>query len=351
MSKIAFVLGTRPEIIKLYSSIQYCVRNKIPFILVNTDQHYDQNMRDVFFDELGLPQPDYKLGVGSGSHAKMLSRMLTALEEVFEKEKPSVVVVQGDTNTVLAGCMVAVKMGGIKVAHVEAGLRSYDRSMPEEYNRIVTDHCSDFLFAPTQKQADILISEAIPKEWVYVTGNTVVDAALELSKTAEFKHDGKFVFMTCHRPSNTDEPKHLEAVLSAVQEACEELDARAVFPVHPRLNAKLDYIKSFDRIEVVEPMPYKQTLAAMRDAEMIFTDSGGIQEESCILQRKCVILRTNTERPETVEVGGAVVLDSVTKEDILAKYHQLKDKKVEWYNPFGDGGAGERIIETLKEKA
>lgn len=349
MSKIAFVLGTRPEIIKLYSLIQFCVRNHVPYVLINTDQHYDQNMRDVFFEELGLPAPTHTLGVGSGSHAKMLARMLVALEEVFEKEKPSVVVVQGDTNTVLAGCLTATKMG-IKVAHVEAGLRSYDRTMPEEYNRVVTDHCSDFLFAPTQKQADILLNEAINKDSIYVTGNTVVDVAYEMSKKATFKHDGNYVLLTCHRPANTDEPAHLEAILSAVQQVCEEIDAKAVFPVHPRLNSKLDYIRGFNRIEVVDPLPYSQNVAAMKGAEMVFTDSGGIQEECCILEKKCVILRTNTERPETVEVGGAVVLDEITKANILKKYRELRDKEVKWWNPFGDGKAGERIITILQEK-
>src|SRR5688572_7498734 len=235
MSKIAFVLGTRPEIIKLYSCILHCVRTKIDHFVVSTDQHYDKNMRDVFFEELGLPQPQYSLGVGSGSHSKMLAGMLVALEDVFEKEKPSVVVVQGDTNTVLAGCLVANKMG-IKVAHVEAGLRSYDKSMPEEYNRIVTDHCSDFLFAPTEKQRDILLKEAIDEENIYVTGNTVVDAVFEITKKPVKKTTSeKYTLLTCHRPSNTDDPKNLEAILSAMQTVCEEQNLVCIFPMHPRL--------------------------------------------------------------------------------------------------------------------
>ncbi|MDB5185590.1 MAG: UDP-N-acetylglucosamine 2-epimerase [Candidatus Saccharibacteria bacterium] len=349
MGKIAFVLGTRPEIIKMYSSIQYCIRNNIDHIVVNTDQHYDKNMRDVFFEELGLPRPDYQLGVGSGSHSRMLANMLVAIEEVFLKENPTVVVVQGDTNTVLAGCLVATKMG-IKLGHIEAGLRSYDRTMPEEYNRIVTDHCSDFLFAPTQKQADILKQEGIDENSIYVTGNTIVDAVQEVSKRASFEHEGKFALLTCHRPSNTDNEESLEAILSAVQTICEQENIRCVFPAHPRLGAKMDYIKSFDRIEVVEPLGYSKLVAAMRDAEIILTDSGGIQEESCIMQRKCVILRTNTERPETVEVGGAVLLTEVTEDDILSKYQEVKNRTVQWTNPFGDGKAGERIVKTLVEK-
>lgn len=346
MGKIAFVLGTRPEIIKLYSSIQYCVRNKVDHIVINTDQHYDSNMRDIFFEELTLPAPDYSLGIGSSSHSKMLAKMLVALEEVFEKEKPSVVVVQGDTNTVLAGCLVANKMG-IKVAHVEAGLRSYDKSMPEEYNRIVTDHCADYLFAPTEKQATILRNEGIDKSSIYVTGNTVVDAVNEISNNGTVPGGKPYVLLTCHRPSNTDDPSNLEAILSAVEAICERDNVRCIFPVHPRLGAKMEYIKHFKGIETVEPLGYKDLLATMKGAAMILTDSGGIQEEACILQRKCIILRTNTERPETVEVGGAVLLDEVTKADINSKYESLKLKEVEWYNPFGDGKAGEQIIKTI----
>jgi UDP-N-acetylglucosamine 2-epimerase (non-hydrolysing) len=347
MVKIAFVLGTRPEIIKLYSSIKLCEDTGVDYFVVNTDQHYDKNMRDVFFEELGIKTPKYKLGVGSGSHAQMLATMLVPLEEVFLKEKPTVVVVQGDTNTVLAGALVAIKMD-IKVAHIEAGLRSYDRSMPEEYNRIVTDHVSDYLFPPTERQKDILLGEGVEEDKIFVTGNTIVDAALEISKhEKKVDYGSKFILLTSHRPSNTDKSENLEAILSAAQKLCEEEDMLCVFSVHPRLTAKLDYIKSFDRIRAVEPLGYSDMLSHMKKAEMVMTDSGGIQEESCILEKKCLILRTNTERPETVEVGGAILLDEVTQDDILSKYHQLMQREVKWRNPFGDGKAAQRIIDTL----
>ena len=347
MVKIAFVLGTRPEIIKLYSSIKYCEDNGIDHFVVNTDQHYDKNMRDVFFEELGIGTPKYKLGVGSGSHAKMLASMFVPLEEVFLKEKPTAVVVQGDTNTVLAGALVAVKMD-IKVAHIEAGLRSYDRSMPEEHNRVVTDHIADYLFPPTKKQKDILVSEGIAEDRILVTGNTVVDAALAISKNEKVVDYGsKFMLLTSHRPSNTDTPENLQAILSAVQKICEEKDMVCVFPAHPRLTSKLDYIKSFDRVRVIEPLGYSDMLSHIKKSDMILTDSGGIQEESCILEKKCLILRTNTERPETVEVGGAILLDEVTEEDILLKYDELMRRQVKWRNPFGDGKAAKRIIDWL----
>lgn len=348
MLKIGFVLGTRPEIIKLYSCIRYCEENGIDYFVVNTDQHYDKNMRDIFFEELGLKKPKYTLGVGSGSHAKMLANMLIPIEEAFAVEKPDVVVVQGDTNTVLAGCLVAVKMG-IKVAHVEAGLRSYDKSMPEEYNRIITDHASDYLFAPTQKQKDILIHEGIEAANVIVAGNTIVDAVYAITRDAvQTNHPDKYILLTSHRPSNTDIPEHLEAILAAAQEICEKKDMQCIFPVHPRLKDKMKFIERFTRIKIVEPMGYRDLLQSIKYSHMVLTDSGGIQEEACILQKKCIILRTNTERPETVEVGGAVLLESITKDDILQKYDVLQEREVAWSNPFGDGKAAERIIETLQ---
>lgn len=349
MTKIGFILGTRPEIIKLYSCIKQCVDNNIEFFIINTDQHYDKNMRDVFFTELGLPTPEYMLGVGSGSHAKMLASMLGPIEDVLIKEKPEVVMVQGDTNTVLAGALVAVKLG-IKVAHVEAGLRSYDKTMPEEYNRIITDHISDYLFPPTEKQKQILLQEGIPENVIEVTGNTVVDAALAISEEV-IHHDYKpYILLTSHRPSNTDNDENLTAILSATQQICEENNLVCVFPVHPRLNSKISLIKSFDRIHTTEPLGYKDLISRIKGAEIIFTDSGGIQEESCVLRKKCIILRKNTERPETIEVGGAVILDEITENDIKDKYNTLIEKNVDWYNPFGDGKAGERIIATLTKE-
>lgn len=346
MSKVAFVLGTRPEIIKLFSCIHYCDVNNIDHFVVNTDQHYDKNMRDIFFDELGLKAPKYQLGVGSGSHASMLASMLVPLEEVFVKEKPDVVVVQGDTNTVLAGAIVAAKMG-IKVAHVEAGLRSYDRSMPEEHNRVLTDHISDFLFAPTEKQKNILLKEGIAEERIFVTGNTVVDAVYAMTKEDAPKDEDYFL-LTTHRPSNTDDDENLMAILSTAQKICETDNLTCIFPVHPRLNHKKKLIKKFDRIVPIEPLGYKDMLMYTKNAAFVMTDSGGIQEESCILQRKCVILRTNTERPETVEVGGAILLDEINADDIVAKYRELMRRKVSWSNPFGDGRAAERIVEALQ---
>jgi len=347
MTKIAFVLGTRPEIIKLYSCIRYCEDNGVDFVVINTDQHYDKTMRDVFFDELHLPQPQYMLGIGSASHAMMVAKMLIALEEVFTKEQPSVVVVQGDTNTVLAGCLTAVKMG-IPVAHIEAGLRSYDRTMPEEYNRVVVDHCANYLFAPTERQATILRQEGLTPETIHVTGNTVVDAVYDVREWAQPPESDPYILLTCHRPANTDNPEHLNAILNAVQSICVGEGLTCIFPAHPRLKGHMKTIEQFDRIKITEPLGYSQMIGAMQNAEMVLTDSGGIQEESCILQKKCLILRTNTERPETLDVGGAVLIESFTSQEIVNKFNLLQKKTVAWSNPFGDGKSAERIIGTLK---
>jgi UDP-N-acetylglucosamine 2-epimerase (non-hydrolysing) len=348
MAKLAFILGTRPEIIKLYSCIRYCSQNNIDHIVVNTDQHYDANMRDIFFDELGLDRPNYNLNIGSGSHAAQLAHMLIAIEEVLVKERPRVVVVQGDTNTVLAGALVASKLG-IKVAHVEAGLRSYDRTMPEEYNRVLTDHCSDYLFAPTKKQGDILKKEGITPSSVYVTGNTIVDAVEEIAAGAQSPSDHQYLLLTCHRPSNTDSPENLAAILGAISNICLMNNIDCLFPVHPRLTSQLSFIKSFKRIKVLEPLSYARLLGAIKGASMVLTDSGGIQEEACVLERKCLILRTNTERPETLEVGGAELLNEVSAAEIKRQYDVLSKKSVTWSNPFGDGKSGARIVEILSK--
>ncbi len=353
--KLAFILGTRPEIIKLYSLIKECESKKLNFFIIHTNQHYDEKMDKVFFDELELPQPKYNLNVGSGSHAAQTAKMLVEIEKVLSLEKPNVIFVQGDTNTVMAGSLVASKID-VKIAHIEAGLRSYDRDMPEEINRIVTDHISDYLFSPTQKQADILLSEGIEKAKIFVTGNTIVDAVYKVSSLAEKKSNilsflnlekDNYFLLTCHRPSNTDNDINFEQIIIGITQICEKENLKCVFPVHPRLKNKVEYLKTNPYFILQEPLNYTDLLTLQKNSKMIFTDSGGIQEESCILQKKCIILRQNTERPETVEVGGAVLLDNITTLEILSKYNLLINKKVDWYNPFGDGLAYKKILENL----
>ncbi len=360
MSKICFILGTRPEIIKMYSTIKLAQKQGLDFFIIHSNQHYDAKMDQVFFEELEIPAPKYNLNIGSGKHGEMTGKMLVEIEKILLAELPNVALVQGDTNTVLAGALASSKILGIKIGHIEAGLRSYNREMPEEINRILTDHVSDFLFAPTEKQAEILKSEGIEKEKIFVVGNTIVDAVLncrtlakktdileKIEQEVQTKIDN-YVLLTCHRPSNTDSLANFTAILEAAQTICETKNCYCIFPMHPRLRSQLSFVQTFDRIKVIEPVGFLEMLNLEMNSSMILTDSGGIQEESCILEKKCVILRTDTERPETVEVGGAILVTEITKKEIIDKSEILDNKKVNWSNPFGDGLTANKILEICQ---
>ena len=335
-SFFAFILGTRPEIIKLYSLITYAKEHKLKYCIIHTNQHYDKDMDEIFFKELGLPKVNFNLNIGSGTQGDQTGRMLIELEKILIKIKPTHVFVQGDTNTVLAGSLVASKLH-IKVCHVEAGLRSYDNEMPEEINRIISDHISDYLFCPTKKQADILIKEGIDKKKIFITGNTIVDAIYSCSKLAlkksnvlktyDLKKD-KYFLLTCHRPSNTDNQGNFKTIIKSIDNLCKKEGIKCIFPMHPRLNSKKEFLSGFKNILVTHPLGYLDLLNLQINSKMIFTDSGGIQEESCILKKKCVILRLNTERPETVKVGGAMILKEVSENEISKTYHTLINKKI-----------------------
>ncbi len=355
MKKIGFILGTRPEIIKMYSLILEVKNRGEEFFIIHTNQHYDEKMDKVFFDELEIPQPKYNLNIGSGKHGEQTAKMMIGIEEILLKENPKIVFVQGDTNTVLAGALSVSKLG-IKLGHIEAGLRSYDRTMPEEINRIVTDHISDYLFSPTEKQKKILLSEGIEEKKVIVTGNTVVDAVYKASVLSNQKSDileklniskEEYFLLTCHRPSNTDNDENFKSIINAISDLCSKNNVKCVFPFHPRLKSKIRFIEENKNFILIDPVGYLDMLQLQKNSSMIFTDSGGIQEESCILEKKCVILRTNTERPETVEVGGAVILEEVKAKEIINQYNILKSKKVNWKNPFGDGKASEYILNSI----
>lgn len=352
--KISIILGTRPEIIKLSPVIRECQKQKIDFFIIHSNQHYSENMDAIFFRELELPHPKYNLEIGSCSHGQMTGRMIEKIEEILNKEQPTWILVQGDTNTVMAGALAASKIG-IKIGHVEAGLRSYDRSMPEEINRIVTDHISNALFCPTQKQADILIKEGIEKNIIKVTGNTIVDAVYQniklLNKHSEFNHliNEKYFLLTTHRPSNVDSKENLSELLEAITEVSKKYNYPVYFPIHPRTKKQIDIFKiKIDEkyIKLMDPVGYLEMLALEKYAQLIFTDSGGIQEEACILQVPSLTLRDNTERPETVEVGASVLVGH-NKQKIINGTHKMLNTLNNWPNPFGDGKAGYKILKNL----
>ncbi|OGW77855.1 MAG: UDP-N-acetylglucosamine 2-epimerase [Omnitrophica bacterium RIFCSPHIGHO2_02_FULL_46_20] len=367
-----FILGTRPEIIKLSPLIRLCQNKRVPFKIIHSGQHYSYAMDRVFFSELKLPMPDYRLDIRSkaphmqGEHT---GRMLIEIEKILLKDMPKAVIVQGDTNTALAGAMTAEKISTtksytgfeIKVAHVEAGLRSYDRSMPEEINRFLVDHISDFLFVPTAIQKNIVLKEGVPSDNVFVTGNTIVDAvranlALAGKKKAFLSKigvkKGNFILLTLHRQENVDSEKTFRRICRGINLVTEKLGMSVVFPVHPRTEKK---IRAFDiefhnNVKVLRPLDFLTFLYAESTASLILTDSGGVQEEACMLKVPCVTLRDNTERPETIKVG-ANIISGRDPDEILKASLKMIEVRRDWPNPFGDGKASSRMLDILLRKA
>jgi len=355
--KIAIILGTRPEIIKMAPLIKIYQENRADFFLLHTGQHYSYQMDKVFFEQLKLPRPRYNIDVGSSSHAEQTGRMLIGVEKILLKEKPDVVLVEGDTNSVLAGALAAVKLG-IRVGHVESGLRSYDRTMPEELNRLLTDHLADYLFAPTPKAKDILLGEGIDEKKVFVTGNTIVDAVrqnLELAKSGkdvlnDLKLEPKQYFLvTLHRQENVDKAARFGSILLGLDMLAVRNKLPVVYPIHPRSRKMMDEFKlKPENLTLIEPADFLSFLQLESGARLILTDSGGVQEEACILGVPCVTLRDNTERPETLEVG-ANMLAGADAASILECVEVMLDKKDKWDNPFGDGKAAARIVKIITE--
>ncbi len=351
---LAIILGTRPEIIKMSPVIRECEKQHIDYFILHTGQHYSYNMDKVFFEQLDLPEAKYNLDVGSGTQGEQTAKMLVGIENIFIKDKPNVVLVEGDTNTVLAGALAAGKLH-IKVGHVEAGLRSYDRQMPEEINRVLTDHCSDYLFAPTEKSKQILLKEGIADEKIFVTGNTIVDAvyqSLELSKDDVMKDVGvkqkEYILVTAHRQENVDNLDRFRGILKGIDLISNEYDLPVVYPIHPRskkMMAKFG-LRLNGCTKLIEPLDYLSFLKLEANARLVLTDSGGVQEEACILNVPCITLRDNTERPETLEVSSNI-LAGTEPERILSCAEKMVSKDNNWENPFGKGEAGEKIIETL----
>ena len=349
--KIAVVLGTRPEIIKMAPVIRELERKNIDFFILHTGQHYSYSMDRVFFEQLRLPQADYNLEVGSGSHAKETGDMLVGIEKVLMERKPDIVLIEGDTNSVLAGALAAAKLG-IKVGHVEAGLRSYDRSMPEEINRILSDHLSDYLFAPTLKAKEILLGEGIEEENIFVTGNTIVDAVYQNLELAKGEQDivgslhlkpEEYFLVTMHRQENVDNPARLASILAGLSRLVTQYQVPVIYPVHPRSRKNMSEFALEPRnITVIEPVGFFSFLQLESKAKLVLTDSGGVQEEACILGVPCVTIRDNTERPETLEVGASI-LAGASADRIVECVRVMLSKDRNWKNPFGDGRAAERM--------
>jgi len=352
--KIVSIVGARPQFIKC-APVSARLRKEHEEILVHTGQHYDPEMSDIFFEDLQIPRPDYHLDVGSGSHGKQTAAILEKTENVLVKEMPDFVLVYGDTNSTLAGAIAAAKLH-IPVAHVEAGLRSFDRTMPEEINRVVTDHVADLLLCPTQTAIDNLAKEGINRG-VHLVGDVMVDAlkrnVIIAEKKSRIIHQlglikGTYCVATVHRPANTDDKKNLTAILDAFRESGDTI----VFPVHPRTRKYLHEYGLWDslpgNILCIDPLGYIDMLHLMKHAKKILTDSGGIQKEAYVLGIPCITMRENTEWIETL-TGGWNILVGADKHKILAGL--LADRRTNADNTvFGKGDAAERIANVLKGK-
>ena len=357
--KISIILGTRPEMIKMSPIIRELENHGSDYFIIHTGQHYSYNLDKIFFEELELPEPKYNLDVGSGSHAEETGKMLIGIEKVLKEEKPDVVLVEGDTNTVLAGALAASKLS-IKVGHVEAGLRSYDRNMPEEINRVLADHISDYLFAPTEKAKENLLREGIEKDKIFVTGNTIVDAIFQNLEIAKRKVDilnklnltsEEYFLVTAHRQENVDIKERLKGILDGLELIYTEFNFPIIYPIHPRTMKRIEdfRLEIPEGVELIKPLGFLEFLQLEANAKLVLTDSGGVQEETCILNVPCVTLRDNTERPETLEVKSNV-LAGVSQNKILEGVKLMLSKEKKWENPFGDGMAGKKIINLVKNK-
>ncbi len=361
--KVIAVVGARPNFMKIAPLMDaFRGESSIEPVLVHTGQHYDHQMSDLFFRQLGIPEPDINLGVRGGSHAVQTGRIMEAFEPVVVQHKPDAVVVVGDVNSTIACGMVAAKLA-IKLVHVEAGLRSFDRTMPEEINRVLTDSISDLLFCTEQSGVDNLIREGASEEKIFLVGNVMIDTLLKKLRKAKLSkildelnlRERKYALLTLHRPTNVDDPTVFSRLLDALEAI--QRDLPIVFPIHPRTLKNLDKLGLAQRVEamkdlrMIDPAGYLDFLKLMSEAKLVLTDSGGIQEETTILKVPCLTLRDSTERPITVDVGSNRVVGT-NPARILAGYREVADGR--WGTseipPLWDGRAGQRITKVLLEQ-
>ena len=364
--KLILVAGARPNFMKIkpvmkeieiFNSLKNPGAPTIQALLVHTGQHYDDNMSEVFFQELGIRPPDINLGAGSGSHAVQTANIMMAFETVCEREKPDWVVVVGDVNSTMACTLVCSKMG-IRVAHIEAGLRSFDRTMPEEINRLVTDALADLLLTPSEDANKNLLREGVTGDKIKLVGNIMIDSLMEnlpKSRSSDILshlglEPGKFIYVTLHRPANVDRQDHLSTIMAGLEHLSKRLPV--VFPIHPRSRKMLNKYaltsRSNDRLMWLEPIGYHASLRLTEDARLVLTDSGGLQEEATFFRTPCLTLRPNTERPITVTVGSNR-LTSLERlmDDLEEALHGPERKGI--VPPLWDGHTAERVLHHILE--
>lgn len=360
MTRLLIAVGTRPEIIKMAPVLKKVSNLGQDFKLVHSGQHYDYNLSQKFIREIGFPQPDYLINLAETTPASQTGRMMMELENVLLEECPELLLIQGDTNTMLAAALSGFKQN-IPVGHIEAGLRSYDPRMPEEHNRRMVDHASELLFPPTERARENLEKESVLGE-IHVTGNTVIDAVEQNLPIAEKKSDiikkikfDKYILFTAHRCENVDDPNILSSFIDVILES----PTPVIFPIHPRTEKNLkennlwDKLQSCENVQCFPPLGYFDFLILMKNCEVILTDSGGLQEEATApsIRKPVLVLRISTERPEAVEENFAKVV-GVKKERIISELRETLNRKenIPRHSPFGDGSASEKIAKIVKER-
>lgn len=377
MIKIVTIIGARPQIIKaaaLSRAISKSFQSQIKEIIVHTGQHYDASMSQVFFDELGIPAPNYNLNVGSGQHGLQTAAMISGIESILLKEQPQAIVLYGDTNSTLAGAIAASKIH-VPIVHIEAGLRSFNKAMPEEVNRIMCDHVSTLLFSPTITGFNNLMKEGFNPEVtppysnnhpkIYHCGDVMYDNSLFFSEVAEEKtkliekhqlKKNQFILATIHRNNNTDDPKRLNALFSAINSLSIQHQLDVVLPLHPRTAKLLESqlsadnllsIKSNVKFKIIEPASFLEMIALEKNCGIVITDSGGVQKEAFYFEKPCIILRPETEWVELVECGSAIIADANEEKIKSAFEHLYQNKSLNFPKLYGNGKAAEFICEEM----
>ncbi len=351
---VVHVTGARPNFPKAAPVIRALEARGVRQVLVHTGQHYDPVMSEVFFQQLGLPEPDVNLGVGSGTHAHQTAKVMTALEDMFIESRPALVIVYGDVNSTVAASLVCAKLG-IKVAHVEAGLRSFDRTMPEEVNRVVTDSLADLHFTTSADANVHLGAEGIDEHRIHFVGNPMIDTLLanlslfdaEAARASLGLESSPYVVATLHRPGNVDDPEQASAIVKALHGVAEQV--RVVIPLHPRGRAAFEKAGLFDHeaVTVIEPLGYVEFIGLVRGSSAVITDSGGVQEETTMLGVPCLTLRPNTERPVTISHGTNQLVDHTTLVAALVSALDTEREADAVTPPLWDGKAGERIAAVI----
>lgn len=377
MKKILTVIGARPQIIKaaaISRAIKNCFSNEIQEIIVHTGQHYDDNMSSIFFDELEIPQPEFNLNVGSGSHGQQTARMLDGMEKLLLEHKPDGIVIYGDTNSTIAAALAAAKIH-VPIFHIEAGLRSFNKSMPEEVNRILSDHISTLLFCPTQTAINNLQKEGfelntdnsptVDKPHVYLCGDIMFDNSMYFSTISEQKstilkevgvENKEYVLVTIHRNANTDEADRLNAIFNALIYIQNTTGYDVVLPLHPRTNKMMDQLlteenkallKENKKIKIIPPAGFLDIIALEKNARLVVTDSGGLQKEAFFFKKPCVILRPETEWVEIVQNGNAIIADADEKKIVDAANSLLTKTDYTFPELFGGAKASEFIVQKI----